>query len=242
MSDRNDPVLPPLYSAIRLGAQLGSPRKALLHKAGNLPEGTLLWSDANGRLALALLLDSETGFEESAPVALVAVLAMGDAIGALAPPVVAVTNAWPDRIEVNGALVGGTALHVLPGGRLLLETEVLVSSAGEYEPGEKPEFTSLHEEGCGEVTPVGLLESFARHFLSWLHRWQEDGFAPLRFHWLARGPRRGVLVTARMGNQRIEGKFKDVGSSGELILECGGGERRLSLAEGLAAGPTWSLP
>ena len=68
-----------------------------------------------------------------APVALVAVVAMGDAIGALAPPVVAVTNAWPDRIEVNGALVGGAALHALPGAQLLLEAEVLVSSAAEYE-------------------------------------------------------------------------------------------------------------
>src|SRR5436190_24278785 len=145
MSDRNDPVLPPLYTAIRLSAQLGSPRAALLHKAGNLPEGTLLWSDANGRLAPPLLLDSETSFQECAPVALVAVVALGDAIGALAPPVVAVTNAWPDRIEVNGALVGGAALHALPGARLLLEGEVLGSSAAEYEPGEKPKFTSLHE-------------------------------------------------------------------------------------------------
>ncbi len=238
MTGRSDPVLPPLYSATRSSL----PRAALRQKAGNLPEGTLLWSDANGRLALALLLDSETSFEESAPVALAAVVAMGDAIGALAPPVVAVTNAWPDRIEVNGALVGGIALDPLPGGRLLLEAEVLISSAGEYEPGEKPELTSLHEEGCGEITAVGLLESFARHFLSWLNRWQEDGFAPLRFHWLARGPRPGLLVTASMGGQPAEGRFKDLGSSGELILECGEREGRLSLAAALAEGPSWSLP
>jgi len=119
MTGRSDPVLPPLYSATRSSL----PRAALRQKAGNLPEGTLLWSDANGRLALALLLDSETSFKESAPVALAAVIAMGDAIGALAPPVVAVTNAWPDRIEVNGALIGGIALDALPGGRLLLEAE-----------------------------------------------------------------------------------------------------------------------
>ena len=242
MSDRNDPVLPPLYSAIRLDAQLVSPRNAFLRKAGSLPEGTLLWSDANGRLALALLLDSETSFEESAPVGLVAVVAMGDAIGALAPPVVAVTNSWPDRIEVNGALVGGTALHALSGARLLLEAEVLISSAGEYEPGEKPEFTSLHEEGCVDITAVRLLESFARHFLSWLHRWQHDGFGPLRFHWLARGPRRGTSITASVGGRCIEGSFQDVGPSGELILQHGGAERQLYLAEALAAGPTWNLP
>jgi BirA family transcriptional regulator, biotin operon repressor / biotin---[acetyl-CoA-carboxylase] ligase len=245
MTDGREPVLPPLYTATRLDSSSDPPHLVLLRQAAEVQEGTLLWSAARGRLALALLLESEGSFEESAPVAIAAAVAIGDAIGALAPPVVAITNAWPDRVEVNGGLVGGVCLQSLEpeaAGRLILQVEVLISTATEYEPGERPDLTSLAEEGCGEITAVLLLESFSRHFLSCLHRWQEDGFAPLRLTWLARGPRPGVVIDVNIDDNTIRGRFKDLDSVGGLILDSDGVERRLSLVEALAAGPSWSLP
>ena len=247
MVDRQEPALPPIYRAARVEPTAGSPRAVLVRQTAESPEGTLFWSDAQGRLQLALLLVPEGPFDESAPVAIAAVIALGDAIGALAPPIVGVTNTWPDRIEVNGGLVGGVTLDrvgpdlAVPE-RLVLGVEIAVASDPGHEPGHRPELTSLSEEGCGEITPVLLLESFARHFLAWLHRWEEDGFVPLRSAWRVRGPRPGTPVVVAIGGKAIPGRFRDLGAAGELILDHDGMEHGLSLAEALAAGPSWSLP
>lgn len=219
---------------------------ALRRRAADAPEGTLLWSQARGRLALALLLFPDGSLEASAPVAIAAVLALGDAIGALAPPIVAVTNAWPDRVEVNGALTGGVSLDAVGDDpdapeRLILALEVALLSDSGQEPGQAPDMTSLLEEGCGEIEPAQLLESFSRHFLAWLHRWEEDGFQPLRSAWLARAPRSGAPVSVALGPDRVDGQFRGLGPAGDLIIDADGRERRLSLARALAAGPTWSL-
>ena len=57
-------------------------------------------------------------------------------------------------------------------------------------PGETPDVTALYDEGCAEVSPVQLVESWSRHMLTWLNRWQEDGNAPLHGEWM--GLLRGV--------------------------------------------------
>lgn len=244
MRDRQEPSLPSIYLPSRIDSAAGGPGMALARRASDAPEGTLFWSDSRGRLSTALLLIPDGNWEESAPVALAAIVALGDAIGALAPPTVAVTNSWPDRLEANGGLVAGVALDSIgsdPGApsRLILRSETVAASPLGFEPGHRPDLTSLAEEGCEEITPVRLLESFARHFLSWLHRWQEDGFAPLRASWRARGPRIGAPVA--FGGS-VRGTFRDLGPGGELIVDEDGLPARYSLGEALAAGPSWSLP
>jgi BirA family biotin operon repressor/biotin-[acetyl-CoA-carboxylase] ligase len=247
MQDRQEPSLPSIYRPIRAASGARAPAVTLLRQAGAIPEGTLCWSDAGGRLSLALLLDPDGDWEQSAPVALVAIVALGDAIGALAPPTVAVSNSWPDRLEAKGGLVAGVALDgvgqdAAAPSRLILRLEAVVVPPGGPEPGHRPDLTSLAEEGCEEITPVGLLESFARHFLSWLHRWQEDGFAPVRASWRARGPRIGTPVRVELREAKVAGGFRDLGPGGELVLEAEGSERRIPLGEALASGPSWSLP
>jgi BirA family biotin operon repressor/biotin-[acetyl-CoA-carboxylase] ligase len=236
--DRPEPVLPPIYCAARSGY---APREELLGRADDPPEGTLLWSDEGRRLRLALALDAEGNFQDNAVVAIVAIVALGDAIGSLSPPVVAVTHRWPDGIEVNGGLVGGVTLDEAgasaAASRLVLGVEVAMDADPGEEPGRRPDLTSLVQEGCGEITAVRLLESFARHFLAWLHRWQEDGFAPARAAWDARGPG----SNARLAHGSIEGAFRGIGAEGELVIERDGAEIRLPLAAALAAGPSWSL-
>ena len=50
--------------------------------------------------------------------------------------------------------------------------------------------TALYDEGCAEVDPVALLESWARHTLVWITRWEADGVAPLHAEW--RGLAHGI--------------------------------------------------
>lgn len=48
------------------------------------------------------------------------------------------------------------------------------------------EYTSLAEEGAGFISRTRLIESICRHFLAWVHRWQDDGFRPLHDLWVQR--------------------------------------------------------
>ncbi|MGI9369461.1 MAG: DUF4444 domain-containing protein, partial [Ruegeria sp.] len=44
--------------------------------------------------------------------------------------------------------------------------------------------TALYDEGCADVSPLNLVESWSRHMLTWLNRWEEDGNAPLHNEWM----------------------------------------------------------
>ena len=65
--------------------------------------------------------------------------------------------------------------------------------------------TTLAEEGCGDIQTVDLLEAFARHFLAWIHRWQEDGVGPVQQAWLARATGLGKPIEVEVGGPE-EGK------------------------------------
>ena len=45
--------------------------------------------------------------------------------------------------------------------------------------GETPDETALYAEGCGDLMPLDVLESWSRHLLTHLHIWEQDGIAPL---------------------------------------------------------------
>jgi biotin-(acetyl-CoA carboxylase) ligase len=96
-------------------------------------------------------------------------------------------------------------------------------------PGSHPDRTTLLEEGFDELDPGLLLESFARHFLSWMGRWQEDGFASVRDAWL--------WYYAEEAGQAVS-----LDEAGTLTLVAPDGtEARRELARA-ALEPTWALP
>ena len=56
--------------------------------------------------------------------------------------------------------------------------------------------TSLEEEGAGFISRTRLLEACCRHFLVWLHKWEEDGFRPVHDMWSNRAERQVELRTS----------------------------------------------
>ena len=92
--------------------------------------------------------------------------------------------------------------------------------------------TSLREEGCRDIDEVDLLEAFAQHFLTWVNRWRDDGFVPVRKHWLQRAKGLGEAIEVRLDNETLSGTFADLDDDGALILEVeGGGRRRISAGD-----------
>jgi BirA family transcriptional regulator, biotin operon repressor / biotin---[acetyl-CoA-carboxylase] ligase len=246
MSER--PVFPPLLKPFAVSSDLDPFERGIKLAEEGADAGTVLWSIGQDVCACAVVLAPEQPREQSLPIVLVAMLGLADGLGALLPPAVAVTFGWPDRVEVNGALVGGVRCASAPTEDPeavpdWLATGFHIAMRGPWSnpqsPGDRPR-TSLAEEGCGEVSAIDLLEEFGRHFLSWINRWQEEGMRPVQQAWLRRATGLGKEVEVRVGQQVRTGIFEGLGETGAMRLVKGGVAQTIALDEAVRV-PTWSI-
>jgi biotin-(acetyl-CoA carboxylase) ligase len=133
-------------------------------------------------------------------------------------------------VLVDGGLVGRLRLALPPGRAedrpawLLLGVSLDIVGPAE-EPGRRPDRIGLAETGCSELDPAGLAESLSRHFLSWLDRFEAEGFGPVRANWNARCHDRGRRVRLSIAGQEWLGTLGGLERDGSLAI----GETRLSL-------------
>ncbi|MDD9744871.1 MULTISPECIES: biotin/lipoate--protein ligase family protein [Marinovum] len=111
-----------------------------------------------------------------------------NALGALAPPEVAVHLDWDGGIRINGASCGGFRVMAATQEPAATPDWLVVGFElpllpGVPEMGATPETTALYVEGCADVTPPALLEAWARHTLNWVTRWDADGPRALHAEW-----------------------------------------------------------
>ncbi|HYC04067.1 MAG TPA: biotin/lipoate--protein ligase family protein [Azospirillaceae bacterium] len=222
---------PPLFEAreIRSGDAL---RQAVARAARGAGAGTLLWSGRDGTMDVAVLFEPDRPLTRAWPAALVAGLALADALEAAGPERKPVMFGWPDRLQIDGARVGtvraacppGTAPDAVPD---WLAVAVSVRLGRPGEECRTPDRTTLWEEGFGEVEPGLLAPSYARHLLHWVHRWQEDGFRTVAEVWLDR--------LAPSGDETKHGLDPDTGDLLRLTPGTTVPERR-RLAEALGRG------
>lgn len=184
------PVLPPLLTGHRLDPgsdPVAAARRAAEDGAG---AGTLYWTDDPARMSCALVLEPEVGRAACAGMPALAMVAFGDAAGALIPPEIAITYRWPGTLVLNGAEVGRAGLCLGQGGAvpdwLVVSLQAALRPETSGDPGFEGARTSLDEEGAAGLAPTDLLVRIARHWVSWLHRWDEAGFAPVREAWWRR--------------------------------------------------------
>jgi biotin-(acetyl-CoA carboxylase) ligase len=151
--------------------------------------GTVLHNVQVDRLRAALVFAPEVPLEDAMAMLPACGIGFQNALGALAPPEVAVHLTWDGVIRVNGAVCG----RMRVGASTDISTEVpdwlvvgidiaLLQTDGD--PGSDPDVTALYDEGCADLDPVQLLESWARHCLVWINRWDEEGNAPLHSEWM----------------------------------------------------------
>jgi BirA family transcriptional regulator, biotin operon repressor / biotin---[acetyl-CoA-carboxylase] ligase len=241
------PVMPPLFRALAVTPDVDPFERGLQVAAEGAEAGTVLWSIGQDRCQAAVVLAPEHPLEDSLPIVLVTMLGLGDALGALLPPVVALTFGWPDRIEVNGGVVGGVRMASartekpsdVPDWIVVSYSLAAQRRAEGDEPGHSPGHTTLADEGS-EVACIDLVEHFCRHFLSWINRWQEDGVAPVRQAWLSRAAGLSSSIEVATGAQKKQGIFTGLTDTGSIRLMRNGITQTVSLEEAMKA-PSWTL-
>jgi len=191
------------------------------------------WVSPRGNLYASLILRPDCAADRAAQLGFVAALAVGDALGAVAPSLRGLSYKWPNDVLVNGRKIAGILLEseMSRGGALaFLVVGVGVNLAASPPDAEFPA-TSLAQQGLGEVSPAGVLGAFAGHFEAWTRRWREDGFTPLRAAWRARATSLGEPIRVRLEAATLQGRFLDIDEDGALLLESAGERRRISAGE-----------
>ncbi len=232
------PQIPPAYRLVTLASDIDLGSEARRMAVEGADDGTLLWVARDDKLDCAVILHPDEPLERTVLVAYVAMLGLNDGLGVVVPPMTEVTFSWPNRIEANGAGAGAIGIDV-PNGAALgsvpdwLVVTATVAVAPPVGAALDKDVTTLREEGCSDVTPADILEAFGRHFLTWVNRWQDDGFEPIRARWLHHAPAHGKAIDIDVGGEKVAGTFVGIDDDGSLILDAQGASRRVDLGDAL---------
>ena len=227
------PSFPPLFTGFQAPPGADPMAFAVAEAANDVEPGLLVWSPDPERMAAALILAPECALEEAMAMVFAAAIGLSDALGALAPPEVGVHFTWPGGILVNGARCGRVRAAASTGDPaaepewLVVGVEVPVLTPIGWQSGDDPGRTYLHEEGCGEVEALPLLESWSRHTLVWINRWLDDGMAPLHAEWRAK--------SQEIGTERDGSRFVGLDELGGRILQKDGATEITPLSSMLGA-------
>lgn len=228
--------VPPIFRLHVLAPQEDAGAYARVKASEGVPPASLYWCGRTDRLSCAVVLEPEQSLAEAAQMLFIGQLGLGDALASALPPLMDVGLALPDEIRLDRAVVGRSQLFGPPGMKpkavpdwLVLAAEVAVTGfPADNSAGGKPVETTLENDNCGAVSASGLVGAFARHLLTWIDRWQRDGFAPVRSAWLHRGHQHDKALSLPLDGGTISGIFSDLGEQGDIIVETGAGTETIA--------------
>lgn len=199
--------------------------------------GLVVHNEGGDTLRMALVLAPEAPLADAMAMVFAVALGFSDALGALAPPEVGVHVDWPDGLRINGARAGrlrAAASTTEPEAEpdwLVVGLEIAVTLPDGQAPGANPEITALAEEGCGDIDPFRLLESWSRHSLVWINHWLDDGIERLHAEWRAKAFTLGEEVDFELAGTRHHGLFVGLDDKGGMLLRQGAETRLIPLTE-----------
>ncbi|SLN20522.1 hypothetical protein ROA7450_00698 [Roseovarius albus] len=215
------PNFPPLMSGLAVESGIEPFEKACAMAALGCDAGLIVHHVAANRLAAALVMAPEVPLEQAMAMLPGCGVGFQNALGAIAPPEVAVHLEWDGGLRINGASCG--KLRVAAGGDdpaqepgwLVVGLELPLLQTGDR-PGDTPGQTALYNEGCADVDPTNLLESWARHTLNWITRWEDEGNRGLHAEW--RGLAQGIGEPIQHGG--MSGTFMGVDENFGMLIRA----------------------
>ena len=149
--------------------------------------GLVVYDLGADTLRAALVLAPEVPLAQAMAMLPTCGVGFQNALGALAPPEVAVHLDWEGGLRINGARCGSLRIAASTDDSaaqpdwLVVALELPLWPQGDG--GETPDQTALYAEGCAAVTAPRLLERWTRHCLHWINRWDEGDLKALHAEW-----------------------------------------------------------
>ncbi len=223
-----DPTFPPLLTGVPVKGRPGPFESACsVADEGGADPGSVFWARDTSVCSAAIVLAPEVAASQAMQMLYTAMVAFGDAFGAIAPPELGLFYRWPATFMVNAAQIGRLRVGLPPDARagdvprwLVVGVEVAISNIKrDHEPGDDLEFTTLFDEGCGDLDRTQLIESFCRHFLVWLHTWNDEGFRAVHDAWMGRLEERDSEITFQHQGASIKGQVLGLDEDGNMLLK-----------------------
>ena len=193
---------PPLMSGEEVGPDVL--QEAKLRALKGVEAGRVCYHLGPNRIAAAMIFAPEVPLCEAMSMLPLCAVGFQNALGALAPPELAVHLGWSGQIWINGARCG----HFMVGAATNAPESVPDWQVVGFElplwpetdrPGDTPHDTTLYAEGCADVSAPALVEAWARHTMAWIARWEDEGRAPVHAEW--RGLAHGIGEDTTMGGK-----------------------------------------
>jgi BirA family biotin operon repressor/biotin-[acetyl-CoA-carboxylase] ligase len=180
------------------------------------------WFDGAGNFMGSTVVHRRFGDPEPATLALLAGLAVHEAVSAhLAEPHRAMLK-WPNDVMVDGAKLAGILLERAEEA-VVVGIGVNLASAPHVPNRETIALSDI----AGPVDRDRFAEELARVFDLELERWRNFGMAPIVKRWLAVAHPPGTpLSVAEPGETRLDGTFAGLGEDGSLQLRLADGTSR----------------
>ncbi len=212
--------LPPVFrlATLREAGNAFAHAKSIAAEEG---AGTLVWVRRFDLVEFALVIEPDEPLRAARRTLYAGLAALADALAVHAPPERSIVLDWPATIFVESAVVGGGELGWPKGAVedkrpawLVFGAMIRTNALAPLEAGFNPDVTSLEEEGFDDLGAGRLVESFARHFMVMIDRWQDGGFVEVAKSYLERLPVEegfertidgaGDLLVRRKGRLEVE--------------------------------------
>ncbi|MBT8169525.1 biotin/lipoate--protein ligase family protein [Falsiruegeria litorea] len=209
-------VFPPLMSGLAVTGPIDPFDTACAKAEMGCDAGLIVYNLAPNMMTAAMVFAPEVPLASAMAMLPTCGIGFQNALGALAPPEVAVHLEWNGALRVNGARCGRfrvMASDTDPASSpdwLVVGVAIPLWPASDN-PGETPDATALYAEGCSDVEAPALLEAWARHTLNWINRWEHDGPRPLHEEWRGLAHDVGEAVTQNGKTGTFMGVDEDFG-------------------------------
>lgn len=186
------------------------------------------WESPTGNLFLSVLLHPPERLDETRQYALLAGVALLEALGEFLPDPAALSLRWPNDVMLRGAKVAG----------ILVETE---ASEGGYAawlvvgfganiaiappvPGQQT--ACLADAGITPPEPAAVARAVLSRLRVWRDRKNQQGFTLIRSSWLAHAHPSGTPLIIEASDGGRHGRFAGLDRDGALLLATGAGVER----------------
>ncbi len=200
------PSLPPLFSGQAVEGSIDPFEKACVEAIRGCDAGLVIHNLEPDQMRAAIVFAPDVPLKDAMAMVPLCGVGFQNALGALAPPEVAVHLEWGGGIRINGASCGRLRVAAsdpepdVEPKWLVVGFELPLWPASEN-TGETPDQTALYAEGCADVDAIALLEAWIRHTLVGINTWTEDGVSSLHKDWrgLAHGMGEQIEVADTTG-------------------------------------------
>lgn len=181
------------------------------------------WVSPEGNLYTSTLVRLRPSDPPPATLALVAAVALDEAMRAWLPDTVPLAIKWPNDLLIGGAKLSGILLE-RSGDAVVIGIGVNLAHYPDLP--DRPA-TSLAAHGAA-VDAASFLETLVDAFARWLGKWRGEGLASIRARWSERAHPSGTALTARLSDgSATDGLFERLNSDGALILRLADGTTRV---------------